>query len=71
MQPYFANNPVNRVDPTGEFVIILTTRIIIGIIAGAAIGAGSGAYYSYKKFGKVTMAQSKRLACKAILSETI
>lgn len=34
-------------DPTGEFVITLTTCIIIGAIAGAIVGAGYGAYKGY------------------------
>ena len=50
---YCANNPVNNYDPTGEFVITITTCITVGIVAGAAIGGGVGAYYSYKKFGKI------------------
>jgi len=49
---YCANNPASNYDPTGEFIITMTTCIIIGIIAGAAIGGGVGAYYSYKVFGK-------------------
>ena len=44
---YCANNPVNNIDSTGEFLI--STAILIGIGIGAAIGGVVGGTYGYKK----------------------
>ena len=44
---YCANNPVNSLDSTGEFVI--STSILIGIGIGAVIGGIVGGTYGYKK----------------------
>ena len=35
------NDPVNKFDPTGRFVLSLTALVLIGFGVGAAIGAGS------------------------------
>ena len=44
MFAYCANNPVNCVDPTGEFVL---TAIVVGVIAGAVIGGSVGGVVAY------------------------
>ncbi|MBP3437012.1 MAG: RHS repeat-associated core domain-containing protein [Clostridia bacterium] len=44
---YCLNNPVNCVDPNGTFV--LTTAILIGLIAGAVIGGTVGGIYAYNQ----------------------
>ena len=44
MFAYCANNPVNCVDPTGEFVL---TAIVVGVIAGAVIGGTVGGVVAY------------------------
>ena len=51
MYAYCANNPVNYADITGESIIL--TCILIGVVVGVVAGGAGGAYYSYKKFGKV------------------
>jgi hypothetical protein len=51
MFAYCANNPVNCIDPTGEFLL---TVIVVGAIAGAVIGGAVGgtiAYNSAKSSG--------------------
>lgn len=50
---YCGNNPVNDYDPTGEFVISITTLITIGSIAIGAVAFAYTAYDSYKHTGKV------------------
>lgn len=42
---YCNGDPLNRIDPTGEFIF---TAIIIGAVVGAAIGAGIEAYRQSK-----------------------
>ena len=44
MFAYCANNPVNCIDPTGEFIL---TAIVIGIVAGAVIGGAAGGAVAY------------------------
>ena len=50
---YCANNPVNMIDYTGEFVLSIFACVLIGIAVGAIVGGSIGGYYSYKSFGKV------------------
>jgi RHS repeat-associated protein len=45
------NNPVNLMDPSGEIAIM--TCILIGAAIGLLFGGSTGAYISYRKFGKV------------------
>ena len=44
---YCANNPVNNLDPTGEFLI--STAVLIGIGIGALTGGVAGGAYGYNK----------------------
>ena len=44
---YCANNPVNNLDPTGEF--LLPTAVLIGIGIGALTGGVAGGAYGYNK----------------------
>ena len=55
---YCANNPVNNLDPTGEFVI--STAVLIGIGVGALIGGVAGGTYGYKKSVKSNVPKGKR-----------
>ena len=48
---YCLNNPTNLFDEDGE--IAITTCVLIGTAIGIAVGGGSGAYISYKKYGRV------------------
>ena len=55
---YCANNSVNNIDPTGEFVI--STAVLIGIGIGALIGGTVGGVYGYKKAVKNNVAKQDR-----------
>ena len=44
------NDPINKYDPSGHFVI---SAIIIGAIIGAAIGFGTAAYIDYQDDGQI------------------
>ena len=47
---YCMNDPINKYDPSGHFVI---SAIIIGAIIGAAIGFGTAAYIDYQDDGQI------------------
>ncbi len=53
-----ANNPVNNLDPTGEFLI--STAILIGIGIGALIGGVAGGAYGYNKAVKSNVPKGQR-----------
>ena len=55
---YCANNPVNNLDPTGEFVI--STAVLIGIGIGALIGGVAGGAYGYNKAAKNNVPKGQR-----------
>ena len=55
---YCANNPVNNLDPTGEFVI--STAVLIGIGVGALIGGVAGGAYGYNKAVKSNVPKGQR-----------
>ena len=55
---YCANNPVNNLDPTGEFVI--STAVLIGIGIGALIGGVAGGAYGYNKAVKSNVPKGQR-----------
>lgn len=48
---YCDGDPLNRVDPTGQFIF---TAILIGAAVGAVIGAGIEAYRQHKQNGEIT-----------------
>jgi RHS repeat-associated protein len=47
---YCDGDPINRLDPSGEFIF---TAIVVGALIGAAIGAGIEAYRQYKSNGEI------------------
>ena len=55
---YCANNPVNNLDPTGEFVI--SAAVLIGIGIGALIGGVAGGAYGYNKAAKNNVPKGQR-----------
>ena len=55
---YCANNPVNNLDPAGEFVI--STAVLIGIGIGALIGGVAGGAYGYNKAVKSNVPKGQR-----------
>ena len=55
---YCANNPVNNVDLTGEFVI--STAVLIGVGIGTLIGGIAGGTYGYNKAVKNNVPKGQR-----------
>lgn len=50
MYAYCANNPVNYLDPTGEFIIsTLLICVAVGVVAGGTVGGITGNVYANKK----------------------